>query len=234
MARSIPPERFGQLIDAATATFIAVGYRRTQMADIAATLGLAKGTLYGYVESKEALFDAAVRYADGRLPLPLPEALPLPTPKARATVGYVRKRLAAESSDLTLVRVLAADEPPADAHAELAAIVVDLYRRISGNRRVLKLIDRCAVDFPDLAKVWFGEGRFAQHQLLQRYLEQRIEQRRFRRLANIPIAARIILETVAFWAMHRHHDPSPQVVDESDVENAIVDLLARGLLQVRR
>lgn len=44
MPRAIPPERFGQLIDVATNTFVAGGY--------------ATGTLCGYVEPKEALFDA--------------------------------------------------------------------------------------------------------------------------------------------------------------------------------
>jgi AcrR family transcriptional regulator len=36
------------------------------MADVAEALGVAKGTLYLCVESKEALFDAVLRYADGR------------------------------------------------------------------------------------------------------------------------------------------------------------------------
>ena len=70
MTRVIPADRFKKLIEAATQTFIAQGYRRAQMADVAEALGVAKGTLYGYVESKAALFDAAIRYADGHVPLP--------------------------------------------------------------------------------------------------------------------------------------------------------------------
>ena len=53
-----PPARFPDLIQAATRVFLAQGYRRTQMADVAAAMDAAKGTLYLYVESKEALFDA--------------------------------------------------------------------------------------------------------------------------------------------------------------------------------
>jgi hypothetical protein len=34
------------------------------MQDVADVLGLAKGTLYGYAASKDALFAAAVRYGD--------------------------------------------------------------------------------------------------------------------------------------------------------------------------
>ena len=64
MARQIPDDRLAQLLEAATGVFIEQGYRRTQMADVAAALGVAKGTLYLYVESKEALFDLVCRYAD--------------------------------------------------------------------------------------------------------------------------------------------------------------------------
>ena len=82
MARSVPLDRLDALVDAATGVFIAQGYRRAQMADVAAVLGLAKGTLYLYVESKEALFDLVVRYADAPRPIPPPRQLPVPTPKA--------------------------------------------------------------------------------------------------------------------------------------------------------
>ena len=78
MVRTIPADACQQLIDVATRVFVAEGYRRTQMEDVAAALGVAKGTLYGYVESKAALFDAALRYADGHEPLPETAALPLP------------------------------------------------------------------------------------------------------------------------------------------------------------
>jgi AcrR family transcriptional regulator len=51
MARSIPAGRVEQLVDCATSVFIDRGYRRTQMADVADALGVAKGTLYLYVET---------------------------------------------------------------------------------------------------------------------------------------------------------------------------------------
>ena len=69
MARKTPTDRLPQLIACATKMFIEQGYRRTQMEDVAAALGVAKGTLYLYVESKEALFDLVVRCADAEPPL---------------------------------------------------------------------------------------------------------------------------------------------------------------------
>ena len=69
MARPIPPERFDQLVRTAAEVFIRNGYRRTQMADVAEALGIAKGTVYLYVESKEALFDVVARHVDDEKPI---------------------------------------------------------------------------------------------------------------------------------------------------------------------
>jgi len=54
MPRAIPKDRFQDLVEAASAVFLEQGYRRTQIADVAARMGLAKGSVYTYVESKEA------------------------------------------------------------------------------------------------------------------------------------------------------------------------------------
>lgn len=72
----------------------------------------------------------------------------------------------------------------------------DLYRRMSRNRRALKL-DRCAIDHPELASVWFEQGRYGQVALLATYLEKRIDQGTLRPIANVELAARMVLETIA-------------------------------------
>lgn len=230
MARAIPPDRLQQLIEVATETFIAQGYRQTQMADVAAALGVAKGTIYGYVESKAALFDAAVRYADHDEPLPEVTELPIETPPPGATIARLESRIAAKAADLALVRAVSS-RPPRDVRSELYEVLVDLYRRMSGNRFAIKLVDRCASEHPDLAAVWFGRGRSAQHELLMHYLRTRIESGHLRPVPSIPVAARALLETVAFWAVHRHWDPSPQSIEEDAVEEAVVDLLVHSLIQ---
>jgi len=232
MVRAIPAERFGQLVEVATKTFIACGYRQTQMADIATALGVAKGTIYGYVDSKEALFDAAVRYADGHLTLPVPADLPLRRPPEGATVAYIRGRVAAEVADLALVQVVTRSlvlEDPAD---ELSAVLSDLYHRIARNRLALKLVDRCAADYPELAQVWFGEGRWAQHQLLVQLIRSRISDGHYHVFEHVDVVARTLMETIAFWALHRHFDPSPQTLDDAEACRVVVDLFSRSLLEV--
>jgi AcrR family transcriptional regulator len=200
------------------------------MEDVARALRLAKGTLYGYVESKEALFDLALRVADGHQPLPDRSELPVRTPQPGATLEAMRSRLVAEVTDLELLAALARPAP-ADAAAELTLVVRDLYARMYRNRHAIKLVDRCALDQPDLTQVWFGEGRWAQHGALVAYFERRISQGLFRQLPSTPIAARAILEVIAFWAVHRHWDPSPQDVSEAAVQATVVDLAVRSLVE---
>jgi len=229
VTRTIPEGRFTQLIEVATKTFVSRGYRLTQMSDVAEALGVAKGTLYGYVASKEALFDAAVRFADGpQDTLPEPGALPLPTPVAGSTVQYVQRRLMEEASQLELVAVLSR---PASTHVkagEFESIVRDLYRRMSRNRRALKLVDRCAVDHPELAPVWFEQGRYGQVALLATYLEKQAAAGNLRPVPNLQLAARMVLETVALWSIHMPWDASPRPFSDGDVENAVADMLVHA------
>jgi hypothetical protein len=51
VSRRIPEARLEQLVDAAARVFIEQGYARTQMAEVAAALGVAEGTIYLYVET---------------------------------------------------------------------------------------------------------------------------------------------------------------------------------------
>lgn len=229
MARTIPTDRFSQLIEAATKTFVARGYRLTQMSDVATELGVAKGTLYGYVASKEALFDAAVRFADGHGEEPPTSSLPLPTPVPGSTIRYVQERLVAEVRDMELAK--AVSDPSRAEPGELERIVRDLFRRMSRNRCALELIDRCAVDRPELAKVWFEQGRYGQVGLLAAYFEERAASGYLREVPNVDLAARMVLETIALWAIHMPWDPSPRPFSGDEVEDAVVDLLVRAHLK---
>jgi AcrR family transcriptional regulator len=228
MTRSVRPDRLWNLVDVAAEVFIAQGYRRTQMEDVADALGVAKGTVYGCVESKAALFDAAVTFADDPQLLPGPETLPLRTPPPGATLAKLRLRLAEGVRDLTLAAALKSGRPDHPA-AEFSAIVHDLYRRLGRNRRTIKIVDRCALDQPELAALWFGEGRQIQQAALARYLEGRISEGLLRPLPNTEIAARVMLETIVFWAVHRHWDPEPQKVSEDQIPSVLADLLLHGL-----
>lgn len=233
MPRTIPPDRFQQLIDCATRVFIEQGYARTQMADVAEAMGIAKGTLYLYVESKEALYDLVLRFADAERPLQTPAKLPLPTPKPGATLQYVRKRLRDQAPLPALLAALSRQRVP-DARAELTEIVREIYGTLSRNRHAIKLGDRSAQFHPELAAVWFEGGRGTLVETLSRYLETRIRRKLFRAVPDVTVAARVIVETIVTWAVHRHWDPSPQMIDDRVAEDIVVQFIVGGLVKETR
>src|SRR5262245_12234470 len=189
MARAIPDDRFHSLIEAATAVFLEQGYRRTQIADVAARMGVAKGSIYTYVESKEALFDCVLRHADAPGPIALPSALPVATPADGATLAMVQERLASEGGLPSLLAALSRARV-VDVRAELEAILGELYDTLARHRTAIELVDRCARDHPDLAKVWYRDGREGALSLLVRYLDDRARRGRIRRFRDSAVAAR--------------------------------------------
>jgi AcrR family transcriptional regulator len=228
VARRIPDNRLEQLVDAATRIFIEQGYARTQMADVAAALGVAKGTLYLYVDSKEALFDLVARNADAPRPFEGTPALPVRTPNPGATVRYVRERLAQRQVPPTLAKALSGARV-ADVRAELEGIVRELYDTLGRNRRGIKLLDRSARDYPELAALWFEGARGGLITLLTQYLEDRTRRKLLRPLPDPAVTARLLIETCVFWAVHRHWDAHPQAVEDAVAKDTVVRFVVAAL-----
>jgi hypothetical protein len=78
-------ERLAAIAAAAIEVFGRLGYRGTRTAEVAAKAGMSTGSLFTYVESKEALFHLVFLYCLRLLP-DSPE-LPLRTPEPGATVA---------------------------------------------------------------------------------------------------------------------------------------------------
>lgn len=230
MPRAIPKVRFHELIEAATAVFLDQGYRRTQVADVAARMGVAKGSVYTYVESKEALLDCVLRHADHTDTIELPETLPVPTPQPGETFEMVANRLAKEVSLPALVAALSRTRVT-DVRTELETVLGELYDALAERRTAIKLLDRCAPDFPELAKLWHRAGRESALSLLTHYLDDRARRGRLRRFEDSAVTARIILETLVFWAVHRHWDRAPQAFDEDSAKRTTLAFLASALVK---
>jgi AcrR family transcriptional regulator len=65
--RSERPERYEAILQAACAEFAQRGFERGNVNAIAEKAGVAKGTIYNYADSKEALFLQTVEYAAGQV-----------------------------------------------------------------------------------------------------------------------------------------------------------------------
>ena len=230
MARHDPSTRLRELVRCATAVFIEQGYKGAQMDDVAKVLGVAKGTLYVYVESKDALFDLVVRCADREEMFADVPRLPVPTPKLGATIAYVRRRLVENQTLPTLASALARARGAAP-HDEFQKIVRELYDVVERNRYGLKLLDRTAGDQPDLAALWFEGARDSLLAALTEYLKRELRRGAIREIGDVSVAARMIIETVVFWGVHRYWDPHPQIVDDTAARETAIRLIVNAFLR---
>jgi AcrR family transcriptional regulator len=228
MPRSIPPERFDQLLRVSEEIFIENGYARTQMEDVSKALGVGKGTIYWYVESKQALFDFVVRNS-GRGHVPVPEVLPIPTPRPGSTLAALQKRIDAQAAFPRLRAALSGRT--SDPRAELEGVIEELYELLFANRVGIKLLERCSRDYPELHAVWHSRGRYALLDLLTQYIRRRVRGRKFAPVPSERIAARVFLETISTWAVHIHWDSAPDEIPDAEARASVRHYLTRALLE---
>jgi len=228
MARKRPEGRLDQLLDSATRVFIAQGYRRTQMADVAREMGVSPGALYGYVESKEALFHLLIDRAFTAQPVDAP-ALPVRTPAPGATLARLRERLSLETA-LPRLAAATARAKASDPRAELEEVLRELYDIIDRTRAGTALIERSALDMPSFATVFYVEMRRDLLARLTRYLEKRIRAGQLRRVPDATTVARLILETITWFARHRLRDRDSVAIDDVAARATTMDFLLAGLL----
>lgn len=225
MARTKSPERLDAITSGALAIFGALGYRRARMSDVAAAAGVSAGLLYTYAESKEALFALVLRRAAG---LPVAELdLPVATPsrsELRALVADAFTRLAPRPDLVAAV----AGEAPDDVAAEVRAIVAEQFTMVEQHRELLRLVERCAVDWPDLATSFYDEARRAHLETLEEYLTARMDAGCLPR-RDPRITARFVMETVAWFAGHRFDDHDGAALDDDTVRTEVTRLVTDAL-----
>jgi AcrR family transcriptional regulator len=231
MARR-PIDRLDGVMSAALRVFGEKGYRRTQMADVAHEMGVAPGTLYRYVTGKEALFHLVVDRAFARDAVLAPPPLPIPAPPPGATLARLRERLTADTALPTLGAALRRTRPT-DPRAELAGVVGELYALIEQAWPGIVVLERSALEMPDLAHVFYAEIRRDLLDRLARYLAARMRAGRLRRVPAA-VAARFVLETIAWFAMHRHRDPLPSGIDDHGARTAATELIVNALTAIGR
>jgi len=233
--RTPPPDRFEALLRTARDIFASRGLAQTQMADVAKAMGVAKGTLYLYVASKEALFGAVIdQLAAGSGPVPIPDTLPIPTPSMRDVLRRVADAVREKTRIPVLDGALAAKPSRSfEARAvreEVVAIVGEIADLLRANGDEIRLVERCALDVPELAAVWYVEGRVRIVEQLARYLTARAAAGHLPAAGDPVVQARIVLETLVMWTVHRLGDPMPQELDEDAAHRMLIDFVVGGVL----
>ncbi|MCP4005776.1 MAG: TetR/AcrR family transcriptional regulator [bacterium] len=227
MARQIPEDRFEKLVEHATEVFIARGFRHTQMAEIAEAVGVSKGTLYVYVESKEALFALCLLQSSRTRPVAVPSELPISTPRQGDLSTFLKNAVARETQK-SLMDAL--EKPRADdIHRELDVIFRELYETLERNCRGIKLLDRCS-DHPEVDGAWNVLGRRAYNDHLVAYLESRIAAGQIPRHTDPGLSMRISLEICTTWAVHIKWDRNPQSFDPIRTKGTVIEFAIEGLL----
>ena len=201
MPRKRPHNRLDSIADSATEVFIKKGFAAARIAEISSEAKVGPGTIYLYAASKDALFDLALRRAFED-PTVWTMALPHPEPAAGAVADAAWRCLqnAAHFPQLWL----AAESPaPEDVAGEAGGIIAELYDWLHRYRRAIKLVERCAGEWPDVAQVfqrrfWRGGVRRVAEYLGRRMHEGVLPQR------DPMAAAHLLIESLSWMAVHRH------------------------------
>ncbi|HEY1621970.1 MAG TPA: helix-turn-helix domain-containing protein [Streptosporangiaceae bacterium] len=223
MPRRTPPGRVQAIARAACDVFIAKGYRRAVMTDVAERLELSHAILYRYVESKEALLELAIRYAMDPA-ADLPAGGPLPTPRQGHILELLRDWLAARATFPALRSALERG-PGGDPAAELAAIIDELYDFVEHGRLLLLLIESLVNDFPQLSQGPVNDRKRSHNDRLAAFLASRAASGGLRPLADPQIAAHFLIESVGWFAQHRKRDPLAAQIDDQQARATVRELL---------
>jgi AcrR family transcriptional regulator len=222
-------DRLEELAGAATVAFGRFGYRGTRMADVGAAAGMSSGSVFNYVESKEALFHlvfarAFEQFGDGQLDLPVP------TPAPGETARLIEARL--RSLAVPNLKAALAEDEPADVSAELRGIVLERYAIQEALWPVLAVVERCAVEVPELEEFYFRRTRVGYFGRLAAYLEKRAATGHLRTMPDYAVAARIVSETISWFAWHRKEGRDARLYDDDSARSTVLAFVCAALLPV--
>jgi AcrR family transcriptional regulator len=224
-------ERLPELIAAAVRVFTREGYRSARMSDVAAEMGLSEAAIYRYVGSKEGLFVLAIRHAllledlpDGDLPLsPAPLAATLRDARdfidEVVPFGALAEALSGPGSPV-----------PGDTAAELEEILRELFQLESRTREAADMLERSARELPEMADLMNAGIRGPVLAALTEYLDSRVRTGMLRRTPDLAVTARLVLETLTWFARHRFSDPDGASISDDLAEDTAVDALVHALV----
>ena len=227
MARKAAPNRVDDIVAAALRVFGRDGFSRAQMADVAEAAGVSVGTLYNYVEGKDALLllcaahDLGVEMGDG--------SLPLNVASRKAFLEKLRERLDGFAHLPSLTAALARRSAPADVTAECAEIVGDFFDFTARTRRGLDALERSARDVPDVAALFYDDTRIELFENLTTYITRRAKQGRIPQPIDPLVTARFAAEALTWMARHRHGDPDGSKLEDDLVRASTIQLITRAI-----
>ena len=202
------------------------GYRRTQMADVAAVIGVSPGNLYNYVDSKDALFYLVLRRMLGERPDERPLEFPVSDARVTVTAEWVARRLDFVSDFPELERALGRPRVR-DHDAEVEAIAGELFDVLSRMRLAVDMIERSLDDLPELAEV-FGAVRQELFARYQRYVTMRAKVGTIAAV-DPEAVAHLFVELCSWAARRRPNDPHAGGISDATARRTVCRFIADAL-----
>jgi AcrR family transcriptional regulator len=222
-------DRLEDVVQAGAEVFARRGFRRTQMADVAAAMGVSPGNLYNYVDSKDALFYLVLRRMLGERPDEQPLEFPVSDARVTVTAEWVARRLDFVSDFPELERALGRRRVR-DHDDEVEAIAGELFDVLSRMRLAVDMIERSLDDLPELAQV-FGAVRQELFARYQRYVTMRAKAGTI--AADDPEAvAHLFVELCSWAARRRPNDPHADGISDATARRTVCRFIADALAPV--
>jgi len=94
----------------------------------------------------------------------------------------------------------------------------------------VRLAERSALDWPEMAEQFYEQGRRPFVGWLGEYIARRVSTGHFAPVPDPYVAARFVIETVSWFANHRYGDHDGAAIDDSVARATVVQLVAAGLI----
>ncbi len=222
-------ERLEQLIHSGIKLFARQSYNNIHMAQIAHDMKVAPGTLYLYVQSKQALFDFLLNYTfKGETDLGK-VVLPIKMTRTGSTSALL-ERLYLERNPYGFIEEALKRKSVKDIRAEFDGILREFYQVFVKYRHGIGIIMASAVDFPEFYEFFYKYLRDSVVQLMSDYLSSRIKMGLLRKVPDTRATTQLILETTIWFAVHRRGGMNPTIMDEKLSEETVVDTLLNAFL----
>jgi AcrR family transcriptional regulator len=197
------------------------------MADVGAAAGMSSGSVFNYVESKDALFHLVFTRAFEPVGVGADD-LPYPTPGAGVTARLIEAKL--RSIPVPYLKAALSEDEPADVGAELRGIVLERYSIQESLWPVLAVIERCAAEVPEIEDFYFRRTRVGYFGRLAAYLEKRALSGHLRAMPDFAVAARIVSEMISWFAWHRKEGRDARMYEDDAARDTVVAFVCAALL----
>ena len=227
--RVMPENRIADIVRAAASVFSRKGYRLTQMEEIAKKANVSKATLYYYFKSKIHLFYYLLENGVPEDGASVPPPEDLPRVSESDMLQLLQKRLKKRSHLKSIERFLKSESEKINLEQELMEILGEMWELQERHRIQIVVLEKSSHEFPELANVYDKYARREVLRQMERYLESRIRLDVVRPLPSIPAIARMIIESLSWFAWKQLGDRIPKHFARSETLPEMVLIFANGL-----